>query len=46
MTPPDKLNETFIALSKNADISIIEGVMGLYDGGRMESAVLPPLQNS
>ena len=33
MTPPDKLNETFIALSKNADISIIEGVMGLYDGG-------------
>lgn len=33
MTAPDKLDETFISLSENADISIIEGVMGLYDGG-------------
>ena len=33
MTPPDRLVPTFASLSKGADISIIEGVMGLYDGG-------------
>ncbi len=30
----DKLKEIFVATSSGADISIIEGVMGLYDGGR------------
>ena len=30
----DKLKEIFIQTSQNADIAIIEGVMGLYDGGR------------
>ena len=30
----DKLKEIFIETSSRADISIIEGVMGLYDGGR------------
>lgn len=33
MTPEDRLIPTFTSLSKGADISIIEGVMGLYDGG-------------
>lgn len=33
MTPPDRLIPTFSMLSEGADISIIEGVMGLYDGG-------------
>ena len=33
MTPPDRLVPTFASLSKGADISIVEGVMGLYDGG-------------
>ena len=30
----DKLKEIFSATSSGADVSIIEGVMGLYDGGR------------
>ena len=30
----DKLKEIFIETSSGADLSIIEGVMGLYDGGR------------
>lgn len=30
----DKLKEIFTATSTCADVSIIEGVMGLYDGGR------------
>ncbi len=30
----DKLKEIFFETSRGADISIIEGVMGLYDGGR------------
>ncbi len=33
MTPADRLVPTFSSLSGGADISIIEGVMGLYDGG-------------
>lgn len=33
MTPADRLVPTFSSLSDGADISIIEGVMGLYDGG-------------
>ena len=33
MTPPERLVPTFATLSENADISIIEGVMGLFDGG-------------
>lgn len=33
MTPPERLVPTFTSLSEGADISIIEGVMGLYDGG-------------
>ena len=33
MTPPERLVPTFSLLSQGADISIIEGVMGLYDGG-------------
>lgn len=33
MTPPERLIPTFSMLSEGADISIIEGVMGLYDGG-------------
>ena len=30
----DKLTEIFAETSRGADLSIIEGVMGLYDGGR------------
>ena len=30
----DKLKEIFLETSSGADLSIIEGVMGLYDGGR------------
>jgi len=30
----DKLTEIFAETSRGADVSIIEGVMGLYDGGR------------
>ena len=34
LMPEDKLREIFIRTSKEADISVVEGVMGLYDGGR------------
>ena len=34
LMPEDKLREIFIRTSKAADISVVEGVMGLYDGGR------------
>lgn len=34
LTPADMLPEIFAGQSQNADISIIEGVMGLYDGGK------------
>lgn len=33
LVPEERLAGTFAALSEGADISIIEGVMGLYDGG-------------
>ena len=33
MTPSERLLPTFATLSEGADISIIEGVMGLFDGG-------------
>ena len=34
LVPPDKIADIFAAEAKSADIAIIEGVMGLYDGGR------------
>lgn len=34
LTGSDKLKEIFTATASGADLSIIEGVMGLYDGGR------------
>ena len=33
LVPEERLAFTFASLSKGADLSIIEGVMGLYDGG-------------
>lgn len=32
MLPPDRMREIFLNGSRGADLSIIEGVMGLYDG--------------
>ena len=34
LVPPHKLVPFFVGQAETADISIIEGVMGLYDGGR------------
>lgn len=34
LVPAEKINEIFYKTAKTADIAIIEGVMGLYDGGR------------
>ena len=34
LLPEDRLKEIFVETSQNADIAIIEGVMGLYDGGK------------
>ncbi len=34
LVPPARLREIFARTSEQADIVIIEGVMGLYDGGR------------
>ena len=34
LVPKDKVEELFAFDSKDTDIAIIEGVMGLYDGGR------------
>lgn len=34
LTDDTMMKKIFVSSSKNADISIIEGVMGLYDGGR------------
>ena len=34
LVPEAKLNELFVHESDGADIAVIEGVMGLYDGGR------------
>lgn len=34
LMPSEKLKEVLVRTSTEADISIIEGVMGLYDGGR------------
>lgn len=33
LVPEDRLVSTFLALAGGADVSVIEGVMGLYDGG-------------
>jgi cobyrinic acid a,c-diamide synthase len=32
MVPPDQIVEVFLHATKDADIAVIEGVMGLYDG--------------
>lgn len=34
LTPQDKLANVFASAGEDADIAIIEGVMGLYDGGK------------
>ena len=34
LVPPDTLPTFFASMSGDADLAIIEGVMGLYDGGR------------
>lgn len=34
LVPAEKLNDYFVKAAAGADLSIIEGVMGLYDGGR------------
>lgn len=34
LVPPEEMKEIFIRSASLADIAIIEGVMGLYDGGR------------
>lgn len=34
LMPQEKLKEVFCRTAEDADIAIIEGVMGLYDGGR------------
>lgn len=34
LVPAEKLNDYFVKAAEKADLSIIEGVMGLYDGGR------------
>lgn len=34
MVPPEKLQSTFTYIADDADLSVIEGVMGLYDGGK------------
>lgn len=34
LVPKEKITELFIKAAEDADIAVIEGVMGLYDGGR------------
>lgn len=34
LVPEEKISEIFLSTAKDADIAVIEGVMGLYDGGR------------
>ena len=34
LAPAEDLNKVFLAAAQGADIAVIEGVMGLYDGGR------------
>lgn len=34
LVPKKKINDLFINTAKDADIAVIEGVMGLYDGGK------------
>ena len=34
LVPPHKLNPFFATMAHGVDLAIIEGVMGLYDGGR------------
>ena len=34
LVPPHKLNPFFATMANGVDLAIIEGVMGLYDGGR------------
>lgn len=36
LVPATKINEIFTRTAESSDIAIIEGVMGLYDGGRKE----------
>ena len=41
----DKVRELFFKTSQDKDISIIEGAMGLYDGGENSSAAIAKLLN-